>query len=367
MTTLVECKPSAKYEIIRAMTLRDDNLLNIQWLCGIAGVSRSGYYYWLKTEAARIEREAQDKRDFDLILAAYKHRGYDKGARGIYMRLLRLDPPIVMNTKKVSRLMRKFNLVCSVRKVNPYRVSNKTHLAARASPNLLNRAFRAHGARTVLLTDITYIHRRKRTEDGPEKYSYLCVIMDAFTKEILSYSVGVSPDTDLVVESVNALMEKHGHELKTDALIHSDQGCQYTSHRFAELLRNLELRQSMWRRACCWDNAPQESLFGHMKDEIHLRPRSDNHAIITRKMDDWVDYYNNDRPQWSLAKLAPSEFYQYATTGIYPLQVPPPQNAAQTLALGDSAPEPPEFNALVSKEGEEKDDTSSASPSPQTL
>lgn len=360
MTNLIQSRPSAKYEIIQAMTARDNNLLNLQWLCKIAGVSRSGYYYWLSAEKDRLEREVQDKRDFDLILAAYKHRGYNKGARGIHMRLLRLDPPVVMNTKKISRLMRKFNLFCPVRKVNPYRVSNKAHLAVRAAPNLLNRAFRAHGARMVLLTDITYIRRRKRTEDGPDNYTYLCVIMDAFTKEILAYSVGLSPDTDLVFEAVNALMERYGSELKTDALVHSDQGCQYTSHRFAELLKNLELRQSMSRRATCWDNAPQESLFGHMKDEIHLRPRSDSHAIIAGKIFDWVDYYNNDRPQWSLAKLTPSEFYQYATTGIYPLQVPPPKNAKDALALGGAAPEPPEFNALVSKEGnvgKEKDDT----------
>lgn len=357
---LIQSKPSTKYEIIQAMTLRDNNLLNIQWLCDIAGVSRSGYYYWLKAEKTRIEKEHQDELDFGLILAAYKHRGYDKGARGIHMRLLRHEPPVIMNTKKISRLMKKFNLFCPVRKVNPYRALNRAHLSARVAPNLLNRAFRAHGSRMVLLSDITYIPRRKRTEDGPEKYSYLCVIMDAFTKEILAYSIGVSPDTDLVFTAVNMLMENHGHQLKTDTLIHSDQGCQYTSHRFGELLKSLELRQSMSRKATCWDNAPQESLFGHMKDEIHLHPRSDSHAIITRKINDWVDYYNNDRPQWSLAKLTPSEFYKYASTGIYPLQVPLSKNAAEALELRGSAPEPPEFTALVSKEGNkgiEKDNT----------
>jgi len=343
---LIQSKPSAKYEIIRTMTVRDNNLLNIQWLCDIAGVSRSGYYYWLGTEKSREEQERQDEHDFSLILAAFKHRGYDKGARGIHMRLLRLDPPVTMNTKKISRLMKKYNLFCPIRKVNPYRAMGKAALAARASPNLLNRAFRAHGARVVLLTDITYLPRRKRAEDGPDVYTYLCVIMDAFTKEILAYSVGLSPDTDLVLVAVNLLIEKHGHDLKTDTLIHSDQGCQYTSHRFAEILRDLELRQSMSRRACCWDNAPQESLFGHMKDEIHYRPRSDSHAIIVGKIDDWVDYYNNDRPQWSLAKLTPREFYQYVLTGVYPLQVPPPQNAADALATGGAAPEPPDASIL---------------------
>ena len=209
----------------------------------------------------------------------------------------------------------------------------------------------------ILLTDITYIRRRK---DGPDLYSYLCVIIDAFTKEILAYSLSLSPNTDMVLAVVNMLIETHGNELKTDALIHSDQGCQYTSHRFAEVLKNLELRQSMSKRATCWDNAPQESLFGHMKDELRIRHRSDGHSIIAQKINDWVDYYNNERPQWSLAKLTPSEFYQYSITRIYPLQVPLPKNAEDALTLGGSAPEPPEFIALVSKEGDldkEKDDT----------
>ena len=85
--------PSAKYEIIREMTQRDNNLLNIRQLCESAGVSRSGYYHYLNTEAVRVRREAQDRADFEIILEAYNYRGYSKGARGIYMRLLHKDPP----------------------------------------------------------------------------------------------------------------------------------------------------------------------------------------------------------------------------------------------------------------------------------
>jgi putative transposase len=74
----------------------------------------------------------------------------------------------------------------------------------------------------------------------------------------------------------------------------------------------------MSRRANCWDNAPQESLFGHMKSEVHFKP-SANHADIARKVLDWIDYYNNDRYQWALAKLSPNEYYDYITSENYPL------------------------------------------------
>ena len=77
---------SAKYAIIREMTMRDNNRLNLSWLCETAGVSRSGYYSYLESEDLRQQREQHDREEFLKILEAYKFRGYSKGARGIYMR-----------------------------------------------------------------------------------------------------------------------------------------------------------------------------------------------------------------------------------------------------------------------------------------
>ena len=86
---------------------RDGNLMNIKWLCEIAGVSRSGCYRWMDAEKTRAGKEDADRAGFDLILRAYKHRGYDKGARGIYMRLLHQGT--MMNIKKIRRLMHKYS------------------------------------------------------------------------------------------------------------------------------------------------------------------------------------------------------------------------------------------------------------------
>lgn len=145
--------PQTRYEIIAETIAHDDNLLNISYLCEIAGVSRSGFYYWQRNGAKRSDAEEQDRKDFDLILVAFRHRGYDKGARGIHMRLLHQDPPVIMNVKKIRRLMKKFHLKCSVRKVNPYRMQAKRLQENRVAPNILNRQFRAHVPRTVLLTE----------------------------------------------------------------------------------------------------------------------------------------------------------------------------------------------------------------------
>ena len=306
---------SAKYSIIQEMTQNDNNLLNIVWLCEAAGVSRSGYYSYLKAEESRQQREEQDRCDFLIIVGAYQFRGFAKGARGIYMRFLHMDPPVHMNIKKIRRLMKKYGLFCPIRKANPYRRMAKALKTNNFAPNLLNREFEDHGPRAVLLTDITYII------NGKAPRCYMSTIIDACTKELLSWVLSDSLEIDFVLETVNQLVEGHGISLTAKTLIHSDQGVHYTSTRFIQLVEDGELRRSMSRKANCWDNAPQESFFGHMKDEIDISECltfDEVHRVIS----DWTDYYNNDRYQWDLAKLTPKEYYNYLVTGVYPLTIP---------------------------------------------
>lgn len=189
--------------------------------------------------------------------------------------------------------------------------------------NLVNREFESHGPRKILLTDITYIPYNGQ-------FCYLSTILDAFTKQILSYVLSESLELDFVLKSVEQLIERHGISLSAETLIHSDQGCHYTSYRFIQIVKDAELRQSMSRRGNCWDNAPQESFFGHMKDEIDLSG-CQNFQEVKKIIDDWMDYYNNDRYQWQLAKLSPHEYYNYISTGIYPLPGGPNQGSSTGL------------------------------------
>ena len=135
-------KPSAKYELIHSIISQPDNVQNIKELCRIAGVSRSGYYNWLASADKRAEKEARDQADFALILNAYQFRGYDKGIRGIHMRLLHMNPPVLMNLKKIQRLMHKYHLVCPIRKANPYRRMAKALKTNTIADNTLNHRFR---------------------------------------------------------------------------------------------------------------------------------------------------------------------------------------------------------------------------------
>ena len=301
-----------KFERIHEVVSKENNMLNISMLCDIAGVSRSGYYRWVNAKKHREEQELKDRADFEIILKAYIHRGYNKGAKGIYMNLIHQKEPIVMNIKKIRRLMKKYNLICPIRKANPYRRMAKALKTSNVADNLVNREFTTHGPRKILLTDITYI-----PYNG--KFCYLSTILDAYTKQILSYVLSESLEVDFVLETVKKLIEKHGIDLTTETIIHSDQGCHYTSCSFIQLLKDKKLRQSMSRKGNCWDNAPQENFFGHMKDEIDLS-KCKEYTEVKSIIDDWMDYYNNERYQWNLAKLSPNEYYKYIKTGIYPLK-----------------------------------------------
>ena len=303
---------SSKFQLIHELVSREDNVLTITELCSIARVSRSGYYNWVNSKDKRDEQERKDRHDFELILEAFSHRGYDKGVRGIHMRLLHMDPPILMNVKKISRLMHKYNLICPIRQANPYRRMAAALKTNNVADNLVNREFEEHGPRSILLTDITYI-----PYNGT--FAYLSTIIDAFTKQVLSYAISDNLKLDFALLTVEQLIRNHRISLDEETIIHSDQGVHYTSYKFIEIVKDSNLRQSMSRRANCWDNAPQESFFGHMKDEIDVSNCTD-FCEVKDIIDDWIDYYNNERYQWDLAKLSPNEYYSYITTGIYPLK-----------------------------------------------
>ena len=326
----IQAPAVVKYGLIHEAVRQDDNLLNISELCRIAGVSRSGYYAWLDAAPLRQKREEADSADFALVKQAYEFRGYKKGARSIYMRLLHLDPPVIMNIKKIRRLMHKYGLSCPIRQANPYRRMAKAMKTSHVADNKINRQFQSFRPRKALLTDITYLFYRGGT-------CYLSPILDVCTHEILAYQVSDNLKVDFVLDTVDSMCIRYGAELDNTVIVHSDQGCHYTSKAFIQKLKDASFVQSMSRKGNCWDNAPQESFFGHMKDEIRdLIAECDTYDQVKAVVDDWMDYYNKDRYQWDLEKLSPQEYYRYRQTGVYPLKTGKSKNPTSW----GSAPDP---------------------------
>jgi len=263
----------------------------------VAGVSKSGYYGYLKQTETKLVKELTDEEDFEKIVMAYRFKGYNKGARGIKM-TLENQYQTTMNLKKIRRLMKKFNLVCPIRKANPYRRMAKALKTSHVAPNKLERKFKDGNPNQIFLTDITYL-----TYDM-NKRAYLSGIKDGVTNEIHAYKVSKSLDIEFVEDTMAQLETK---QLDSNALINSDQGSHYTSHAFQRCVKTLGIEQSMSRRGNCWDNAPIESFFGHMKDEINLIDCK-TFEEVEKAIDDYIDYYNNYRYQWNLNRMSPKTY-----------------------------------------------------------
>ncbi len=293
-------RPSMIFSLIQGL-IKDFKLNNMtRHLCKIANVSTSGYYNFLSNCNTRNIKENKDLRSREIILNAFNYRGYKKGSRTIKM-LLKNKFNNIMNRKKIQRIMRKYNIICPIRKANPYRRMAKATKEHRVVSNKLNREFKQNIPGKVMLTDITYMPY------GNNKMAYLSTIKDSSTNEILAYNLSSSLAIDIVTETINKLVKLKSFKLHKDAFVHSDQGSHYTSPIFQKLLRNNNLGQSMSRRGNCWDNAPQESFFGHMKDEIDYK-NCTRIEELQMLVDDYMDYYNNDRCQWNLKKLTPIQY-----------------------------------------------------------
>ena len=292
-------KSSDIFELIR-ITIRDNNLKNVvSYLCASAGVSRSGYYNYLSNESKRERREEIDIKVRDDILMAISFRGYKKGSRSIKM-LLEDKFGICYNRKRIMRIMRKYNIVCPIRrKKYKYKVT-KEHKVCK---NYLQREFKQNVPGKVMLTDISYL------QYGNAKTAYLSTILDASTNEILSFKVRENMKLDLVISTLNELKDNQFVHFD-DGMIHSDQGWHYTNPQFRIRAAEMGLQQSMSRRGNCWDNAPQESFFGHLKDEVDIK-HCDTFDELHRLISDYIDYYNNDRYQWNLNKMTPIQYRNY--------------------------------------------------------
>ena len=104
-------------------------------------------------------------------------------------------------------------------------------------------------------------------------------------------------------------------EIIKNVIIHSDQGVHYTSPKFHNLLKKYNIQQSMSRRGNCWDNAPQESYFGHMKDELNL-DTCFTFRDVCNEIKDYIEYYNNYRYQWNLKKMTPVQYRNHLFESI---------------------------------------------------
>lgn len=274
--------------------VHDKKRTNIQILCHVVGVSRSGYYAWLN----HADDPDPDYADYLLIKEQFDKGKQKWGWRTIQMKFS--NSKVIMNHKKILRIMKKYDLHTRIRRVNPYKQIMKKSHEHKTCDNLLDRQFVQDMPHTIYGTDITYLKYNNR-------FAYLSIIKDFASGEIVAWHLSERIDMSLVTHTLEKLKRNTGIPTLVDALIHSDQGFHYTNPLYINMLKQLNMIQSMSRKANCIDNAPTESFFGHFKDDVdyeHCTTFQELYSLIEQ----YMMYYNTQRYQWNKNKMTPAQY-----------------------------------------------------------
>ncbi len=255
-------------------------------LCQLANVSRCGYYKWLNL----VDKPDKDYSDYLKIKEVFDQGKGTWGWRNIKMRLTE------MNHKKIQRIMKKYGLFAHVRRKNPYKHMMRKNLEHRTFPNKLERQFHQVVPFKVFCTDITYIPFQSR-------FAYLSVIKDIATGEMVAWNLSLYLEMTLVMDTIkNMRLDSYDN-----IMIHSDQGFHYTNPAYIEMVKELKMIQSMSGKGKCIDNAPIESFFGHLKDELDYKS-CQSFEDLRCTINEYMRYYNYERKQWTRKKMTPVEY-----------------------------------------------------------
>jgi transposase InsO family protein len=232
----------------------------------------------------------------DLIKAIEDCQQHSKKTYG-YRRVhiwLQAKRNITLNPKTVLRIMNKYNLLAKIRRPKKY---NQMGQQLHKYDNLLDRNFDANKPNQKWVTDISYIH----TNEG---ILYLSMIRDLFDRSIVAYKMGTEQTVNLVLNTIKAAKEKE--KVTTEVQLHSDQGFQYTSQGYFNLIKEYGITPSMSRRGNCYDNACAENFFGILKSECINRYKLKTIDEAQQLIDEYIYFYNYERIQLK-TKLTPYE------------------------------------------------------------
>ena len=268
----------------------------------IMRVSASGYYAWLDRPLSKRARE--EMRLEVEIKAAHKRTRQTYGPERLQHDLA--EHGIRVGICRIKRIRRTLGLRCKQKR--KFKVTTDSRHTLPVAENLLGQQFKVYEPNTVWVSDITYVP----TDEG---WLYLAGHKDLFTGEIVGYAMGERLSRNLVSQSLfRAMVAKRPAQ---GLIHHSDRGSQYCSHEYTRILEQCGLQASMSGRGNCFDNAPMESFWGTLKQELihHRRYRSRQEAM--RDITEYIEiFYNRQRRQAKLGYLAPAIYAQKYYAGL---------------------------------------------------
>ena len=259
-------------------------------------VSRSGFYRWLQVKPS--QRQLQDRILAQQVADIFEQSHHSYGSPRITVQLAQQGWAV--SRKRVIRLMQQQGLVARRRSK---RTGQKCVPQTPIAPNHLNRQFAYDHPDQAWVGDITYLP----TTEG---WRYLAVWIDLFSRRVVGWTVASHLQTELVLEALHRAL---GHRLPhpQGLLVHSDQGSQYTSHAYRQVLAARGLTCSMSRRGNCWDNAVAESFFSTLKTELLANIGIVSPTQLHIQVATWIEsFYNLERKHSTLNYLSPIEFEQ---------------------------------------------------------
>jgi putative transposase len=266
----------------------------ISLLCRVLGVSRSGFYDWIKRPLS--SRAQFDERLKLAIQAAHRRTRETYGSRRMQAELK--AEGFVAGRDRIARLRSSMNIVCKQKR--KFKATTDSKHDFPVADNLLNQVFAPSAPNQIWLTDITYLP----TQEG---WLYLAGIKDVFTCEMVGYAMDSRMTQELTAK---ALWRAVSHKRPDAGLIHhSDRGSQYCAHDYRKLLDQFGMQVSMSRKGNCYDNAPMESCWGSLKNELVHHRRFQTRSEAEAAVREYIEvFYNRQRRHSRLGNLSPAEF-----------------------------------------------------------
>jgi transposase InsO family protein len=259
---------------------------NIRDICRVLRLARSSFYYRVKAKPIDVNLE-------QTVIKLFKNSRYSYGTRKLKMSLSRLG--FKTSRTKISAIMKKYNLVSKYTKKR-YKLNNAS--SSMDGSNLLNRQFNEYKRNEVLVSDVTYVR-------VSNKFNYLCVIIDLFSRKIVGSSIGAQHNAELVIRAFQSMKIN----LNLVKIFHSDRGSEFNNIEIDRLLKKNEIARSLSKRGNPIDNAVVESTYNIIKTELIKQFKFDNLEKFELKWFDYLNWYNNHRIHGSIGYKTPNEKY----------------------------------------------------------
>ena len=270
-------KPKIKYAVIYRH--RDEYPISV--MCKFFGVSRSGYYDFVKRISIADRDAALSRKIQECQNETDKTYGYRRVWKWLRDRNIRRNP------KTILRIMKKYGLLSEIRRHRKWvNMGQQVH----KYENLLQRQFRADRPNSKWVTDISYIH----TKEG---IVYLSMIRDLYDNSIVAYKTASRQTVNLVLDTIRLAMKKEKKRVAAELQLHSDQGFQYTSQAYFKLTQSYGITPSMSRKGNPYDNAMAENFFSILKTECIYRHKPKTFQEANDLIDRYIHFYNHERIQ----------------------------------------------------------------------